>query len=482
MIDRGDIEPRKQSRPFATAVAVPTFILFELLVVIQGWLAYRSQFLTPSQMLDSGVHAGLPLLAHLGMWGDVFIVSPLAVYIVGRFSRSWRFRWIVVSLIAGAALSALMGWSYLSASIPEAHVQNQHLTPAGWVHQVYMGLALAVFIQFFILTAQVPKPVLWAVSSALVLHVLLGTHMALGIYSLLHPIAWYPAEPLRSHQGLAVVLSVAIILFFRCVGREALILTYVFLTMEDPRTSEGYLKLLNRVCDLTIATTYFLKLFFSKLENGISGLQLGLFLMIAIKYFFSRTSVKQELEIGKSLYPPGNVPDVLKPKSRIQITFLVFGFLVFYWFLGVSYDHVLIASLLLTGIACNDMRTRFNVSSEILKTFSDQKYLPDVSTSSGRKIEKRREVARRYLEDIKPRQSRFLTWTSAKEVFSIVGSAVAFVFAALGWLTKKNFDFEAYGILLATQVVNEVITIWWRVERFRQLLKIDRASEALTMS
>ncbi|WP_423874809.1 hypothetical protein [Bradyrhizobium sp.] len=53
-------------------------------------------------------------------------------------------------------------------------------------------------------------------------------------------------------------------------------------------------------------------------------------------------------------------------------------------------------------------------------------------------------------------------------------SAVAFGFAAFGWFRKENFDFEAYSVLVATQVVNEVITVWWRIERFRRLLKIDR--------
>ncbi|WP_426424126.1 hypothetical protein [Bradyrhizobium genosp. A] len=475
MADRGDVGPLKVSKPILPITAVLTLALFEFLVAVQGWLAYRDHFLTPSQMLDSGVSNGLPFLAHLGMWGDVFIVSPLAAFIVGRFSNSWRSRWVVTSLIVGVALSVLMGWSYLSAGLPEAHVQSHQLTPAGWVHQVYMALALAIFVQFFIFTRHVPKPVLSASSIALIFHVLLGTHIILGLFTFIHPIAWYPAEPLRSHEGWAVVLSVGTILFFRCVGREALILTYVFLTMEDPTTSEGYLKLLNRVCDLTIATTYFIKLFFSKLENGTSGLQLGLFLMIAIKYFLSRTSVKQELEIAKALFPPGKVPDVLKPKSRIEITLLVFGFLVFYWILGVTYDHILIASLLLTGIACNDMHTRFNVSSDMLKTFSLRDFMPDKSTSSGKKIEERRDVARWYLEDNNPRQSRFLTWTSAKEAFSIIGSAVAFGIAVLGWLRNENLDFEAYWILLATQVANEIVTVWWRVDRFRRLVRIDRS-------
>jgi hypothetical protein len=472
MAEMGGTERQDQSRPFATIAAGLTFVLFELTVFTQGWLAHRDHFLTPTEMTSHGISAGLPFLCHLGMWGDVLIISPLAAYIVGRFSPSWRWRDIAGSLAAGVAVSIVMGWSYSHGSLPEAHVQNHHLTPAGWLHQAYMALAIAIFFQFFIFATNVTKSLLWVTSLLLVVHVLLGTHMVLGLYNIYFPLGWYPAQPLRSSQGWYVVLGVAAILFFRCIGLKGLILTYVFLTMEDPTTSEGYLKVLNRVCDLTISATLIFRWFFSDLENGIGGLQLILFLMIATKYFLSRTSAKQELEIGKALYPPGNVPDVLKPKSRVMITVLVGIFLIAYWLLGFFYNEILIASLILTALACNDMHTRFNVS-DILDTFEQPEYMPDTSTSSGRKIIERRKIARWYLEEVGPGHSRFFTWTSAKEAFSVVGSAIPFGLALFGYFTKQSFDFAAYSILISTQVINEIITMWWRIGRFRHLLKID---------
>ena len=51
--------------------------------------------------------------------------------------------------------------------------------------------------------------------------------------------------------------------------------------------------------------------------------------------------MKQELEIGKTLYPPGNVPDILFPTSRLQITGRVIGFLFLYGFLGAVSDYIL---------------------------------------------------------------------------------------------------------------------------------------------
>jgi hypothetical protein len=465
-----DIE--QESQPFATKAAALTLILLELLVITQGYLAYRNHFLTPSQMVNGGTAAGLPFLAHLGMWGDLIYVSPLAAYIVGRFSPSWRWPEMAGCLAAGIGLSTALGWSYLSGNLPEAHVQNHQLTAAGWLHQAYMALALAIFTQFFIFTSNVPRYLLWGASFALMIHVFVGTHMALGIYNLYFPASWYPAEPLRSPQGWGVFGVVTAILLFRSLGLGRLILTYVFLTMEDPTTSEGYLKLLNRMCDLLIATTYFFRLFFSKLETGISGLQLVLFIMIAVKYFLSRTSVKQELEIGKALYPPGNVPDPLRPASRKKITFLVGIFLLSYWVLGIFYNNILVASFVLTAIACNDFRTRLNIA-DVLETFRQAEFMPDIKTPGGAKIMERRKVACWYLEEERFRRCRFCTWTVAKEAFSVFGSAVAFMLAIFGWLSARNFDFAAYSILIFTQVVNEVITMWWRIDRFLRLLKID---------
>ena len=475
MTGSGSIGARDhRDKRFAVTAMLITFFLFESLVALQGWLAYRDHFLTVSQMQTNGVNSGLPFIYHFGMWGDLFIISPLAAYIVGRFLKSWRsLRWIAASLAVGFFVSAYMHWTYLSANFPEAHVQNHQLTPVGWVHVLYMGLALAVFTQFFLFTTNIPRALLRVASFLLVLHVCLGTHMVLGLIDLYQPLGWYPAQPLRSSEGWAVIGTVATILFWRNVGTEPMILTYVFLTMEDPTTTEGYLKFLNRLSDLAIATIYFFKLFFSNLERGLSGLPLGLLLVIASKYFLSRVSVKQELEIGKTLYPPGNVPDILFPTSRLQITGRVIGFLFLYGFLGAVSDYILLASLILAVIACNDVLTRSDISSKILKTFSDEAYMPDSGSPGYSKIMERRDVARWYLDERKP--PTYLTPTNIKEVCCALGCIIAFGFAVCGYLTNENFDVEAYVVLIATLVLNEVITVWWRVERFRRLLKIDRA-------
>lgn len=454
---------------FGAGAALAVFIFLEALVALQAWLAFRDHFLTVSQMQGRGVNLGLPFAWHFGMWGDVFIVSPLAAYVMGRFSSTWRLRWILLSLALGIAAAIAMSWSYTLPDFQEAHVQGHSLTPAGAVHVVYMALALAVFTQFLFFTESVSSRLLLVASVLLVVQVFLGTHMALGLLHLAMPLDWYPAQPLKSTIGWSIIVTVAGGLIWRNAGNarlyNAVVLVYMFLTLEDPRPVEGHLKLLNRVSDLSIATTYFFKLFGTGLESGGDRLSLWLLLTIAIKYFFSRVSVNQELAIGKTLYSPGKVPDDLLPKTRGEITFRVLGFLALYFILGSVSDHIFWASLILTVIACNDYRTRFDISSNILRTFDDPRYQPSEHERAYQTIVDKRKVARWYLSDLPNR---------TKEGLCAIGCIAACGMTVYGYFRNANFDIAAYVTLIGALALNELVTLWWRIDRFRRLLAIDR--------
>jgi hypothetical protein len=472
MTKSSDLDAYKSTHgPFAVGAALAAFILLEAIVALQAWLAYRDQFLNVSQMQGRGVSHGLPFAWHFGMWGDIFIVSPLAAYVTGRFLTSWRFRWILLSLVLGLVAAIAMSWSYTLSDVQEAHIQNHILTSAGVVHLLYMALALAVFTQFFFFTENIPSRLLGVASVLLVAHVFIGTHMALGILHLVIPLDWYPGQPLQSIVGWITIAAVAGGLLWRSVGSarlyNAVILVYMFLTSEDPTSIEGHLKLLNRLSDFLITVTYFFKLFASGLALGVNLIPLALLLMIAIKYFFSRVSVKQELEIGKSLYPPDKIPDDLLPRSRVEITIRVLGFLALYAILGAVSDHIFYASLILTAIAFNDYRTRSVISSNILRTFNDPKYRPSEEERGYQTIMDKRQVARWYLSDLP---------TRIKEGFCAIGCAIACGMTVYGYFNNTNFDFAAYAILIGTLAVNELVTLWWRIDRFRRLLLIDRSS------
>jgi hypothetical protein len=294
--------------------------------------------------------------------------------------------------------------------------------------------------------------------------------MALGLLRLAIPLDWYPALPLESVTGWSIILAVALGLIWRNAGNakslNAIVLIYMFLTSEDPRPLEGHLKFLNRVSDLIITITYFFKLLPKVyLESGGNRLSLVLLLAIATKYFFSRISVKQELEIGKTLYPPGNIPDDLQPKTVVEIRIRVVGFLALYWLLGLVSDHIFWASLILTIIACNDFRTRSVIDSNILRTFDDDRYKPDKNERGHQKILARREVIRwSFSKNI----------NNMKEAFTAAGCAVACGMATFSYFGYADFAIVAYIILIITLTLNELFTLRWRIDRFRRLMAVDR--------
>lgn len=448
---------------------VAAFIFLEVLVLSQAWLAYRNNFLTVSEMQEGGVDLGLPFIWHFGMWGDAFVISPLVAYFVGRYSSRWRLHWTLASLALGIAVAVIMGWSYTLPNVQEAHVENHRLTAAGVLHLVYMAVALAGFLLFFLFTNDVSRRLLRIASVLVVIHVLAGTHMALGLLHLVIPLDWYPAHPLESIVGWIIIAAVSFGLIWRNVGNSkmcnALVLIYMFLTTEDPRPLAGYLKFLNRISDLLITITYFFKLFRAAIGSGIDRLSLDLLLVIAIKYFFSRLGVKQELEIGKALYPPGRIPDDLLPKTRLGIAGRVFGFLALYALLGSLSNYIFWASLIFTVIAANDVRTRSDISSNVLRTFNDARYQPAVNEAGYQVIMERRKIARWYLSELP---------TSVKEWLTAVGCAAACVTAALGYVSGSGLDVAAYEILIVATLLNELITLWWRIKRFRLLLAVDR--------
>jgi hypothetical protein len=215
-----DVPDQKRSS-FALGHAATAFIVFECLVGVQGLLAYQDRFLTVAEMQQRGITQGLPFIWHFGMWGDFLIISPLAGYVIGRYSDRWTLGPILISLVIGLILALSFSWLYTLSDVPEAHVQNHHLTSAGVVHLLYMAIALAVFTQFFFFTENISVRVLRAVSVLLFVHVFFGTHMALGILKVIYHFGWYSTQPLASIFGWITVGTVLLGLVWRNCWRHS---------------------------------------------------------------------------------------------------------------------------------------------------------------------------------------------------------------------------------------------------------------------
>jgi len=167
------------------------------------------------------IREGLPFLMHGGVWGDVVIISGLMGCIVGFFWDTWAWWQIAIFLALGFAGSYGMHLTYLAAPWPEAHVEGGHLTDVGDIHLGYMAVAFAVLLLYYVRPVE-PWEIKYMtlVSVLLVSHVVIGTHVPLGLAKLCAPerFAWYPGTPLTSSGTWGAIAGTFVLTF----GRTAL--------------------------------------------------------------------------------------------------------------------------------------------------------------------------------------------------------------------------------------------------------------------
>jgi len=410
------------------------------------------------------------------MWGDALLISGLAAFVVGRYSPVWRrSRSLLLSLVLGFASATLLSWFYTLSEMPEAHVQNHHLTSVGLVHLIYMGVALSIFTQFFFLTDNVGTGMLGVVGALVLVHVFFGTHMALGLLTAVHPQHWYPAQPLRSIAGWTTIALVALGLvarifsiaaIFRVIARAitkattACFAVVMYLINQNIRSAEGYLRFLDYICGF-VTFAFFFKLFASRWQQGRHSLALILLLVVGIVYYLSRLSVKQELAIGKSLFLSDRIPTELQLNDRLKITFQVISFLALYLILGFIVDYIVLASACMFIIACIDFNTRKQIAEKARQYFADADYAPSPDERGYAVINERRAVFTSFLFNLPHLR---------KEGWRAAGCAVALSVAVYAYLRElERISSLAYIVLIGTLVLNEVITWWWRIDRDRRL-------------
>lgn len=491
---------------------VCAFLLMESLVGLQALLAYRDNILTVSQMQAAGIGRGLPFVWHFGMWGDLGLVSPLISYLIGRYLERWRPWSMLLSLAIGFGAAGLLSWTYTFSDMPEAHVKNHMLTAAGVVHVLYMAAALSVFVQFFFFTPALSRRQIGTVSVLLFIHVLFGTHMALGLINAAVTLDWYPGRPLQSVPGwtIAGILALGLVVSnlapavqlagagFGSNGIVKLILelnvkrrilsrlinAYTWSTAkEDPRKIEGFLQLLDdiyiRVGGIAVVAIVWNKVRAYRSSSDHTLTEAGLHLvlpcllavLLGVVYWLSRKSVRDEMKIGRKLFPQGRVPDQWGgPRTRAGIALSVAAFLGLYLFIAYVVDNIILTSIIMFAIACIDFNTRRLIGKGISEVFSDPKYAPRSDDKDRWAIAERRSVARWYLFALPHR---------LKEGGRVAGCGVAFGLAVLGYLYSKEWLMAlAYLALIGTLAANEVINELWRRERSRQLDDIDEKSKA----
>jgi hypothetical protein len=192
-----------------------TYIVLQLLVVLQAYLAYRDGFLTVGQMRENGVDRGIPFIWHFGMWGDALILSALAAVIVGKYSARWRARSVITAVLTAILVSALLAWLWVSVDMPGAHAHEHRTTPAGFVHLGYMIMALSIFFLLFLSTPEASDSMVWTAGALILAHLFAGTHLLLGLTHTIWNYDWYPNDPLKGVPGWLALGLVGYGIMFR---------------------------------------------------------------------------------------------------------------------------------------------------------------------------------------------------------------------------------------------------------------------------
>jgi hypothetical protein len=200
---------------FSWNAFVTLFCFGTLMVILQGIFAYNDNFFTVTQMRAKGFEKGVPLLYHLGIWGDFLILTPLMSYIVAKYGDQWQTKEIYSSGIIGIVSIIVLGFIWAKSAqhgLPESHTYGGKITAAGFVHAVYFVVVLAVIILTFFYTA-ISQEAAIIIAVILGLHVVYGTHMVLG---LIGP-SWYSDRPHENPLTWAIILVSWGLLLWRCL-------------------------------------------------------------------------------------------------------------------------------------------------------------------------------------------------------------------------------------------------------------------------
>jgi hypothetical protein len=127
-----------------------TFVLAQFVCAYRDGFAFewqvRAQAHPPAKFMTFGQYGG--------MWGDFFIVNPVAAYILDVYGRSWSGPVLssvfTIIMLAGAFL--IVRLLPQSHNMPSPFARDGFVTSAGAVHYIYFTVGMTVVFMFYLFT------------------------------------------------------------------------------------------------------------------------------------------------------------------------------------------------------------------------------------------------------------------------------------------------------------------------------------------
>lgn len=131
-----------------------------MLVIMYGLFAlmaldsYRTHYFGSWQIRPKTLKKEGFFVEHSGMWLDVVMVSWLVPVLMDKCWRNWSGFEITVAVMVSIFITAFMlhKWRLDGKDMEEAFVQKGQLTTAGWIHGLYMIIAISVVILYYCAT------------------------------------------------------------------------------------------------------------------------------------------------------------------------------------------------------------------------------------------------------------------------------------------------------------------------------------------
>lgn len=150
------------------------FILLMALAVLMPVFSYFRGDLTERQIRRKGL-AGYSCLSHTGTWGDLLIIPPISA-LMSSYSSSWDTGQTITAVIISLAATWILHAFWAKYCPPDHNIsQSKKLTPAGWLHFIFMTIVMTIAIMFYFGTDGVTRSHEIMVVVGLAIHVTLST-------------------------------------------------------------------------------------------------------------------------------------------------------------------------------------------------------------------------------------------------------------------------------------------------------------------
>lgn len=151
-------------------VFISVLVVGIVMVVIQGWLAWKDGYFFPSQLQSRGIFNGWSFLEHGGMWADIFIISPAVAYLLSTqsFYYDWR-GWLMFAI--SILVTSGLGYAYQTdgTTTPTPHAHDGKTTIVGWVHNFYSILFMWPLLMVYVGFTTTKLPLFNFISLSLIL-------------------------------------------------------------------------------------------------------------------------------------------------------------------------------------------------------------------------------------------------------------------------------------------------------------------------